>query len=83
MHSRLFGGNGASKGVTNAVTLGPGWVLFLASQSDPPPSEDLPFALSQGMEQWLRSQPAVRVRATLPDVLDGNTVGICLGYDET
>jgi hypothetical protein len=83
MHNRLFGGNGASKGLTNAVTLGPGWVLFLASQSDPPPAEELPFALSQGMEQWLRSQPAVRVRATLPIVSDGNTVGIHLWYDAT
>ena len=41
-----FGPNGASKGVTNAGTLGPGWMLFLASQFDPPPAEELPFALS-------------------------------------
>src|SRR5262245_6528811 len=83
MHHRLFGGNGARKGLTNSVALGPGWVLFLASQSDPPPAEALPFALSQGVAQWLRSQPAVRVRATSPVVSDGNTVGIHLWYDAT
>jgi hypothetical protein len=33
------------------------------------------------MEQWLRSQPAVRVRSSLPIVAGGNTVGIHLWYD--
>jgi hypothetical protein len=45
MHNRLFGGNGSSKGFTN-IELGPGWVLFVASPSDPPPAEELPYALS-------------------------------------
>jgi len=80
-HDRLFGGNGSSKGFTNAVTLGPGWVLFAASQSDPPPAGELPFALSQALEQWLRSQPSVRVRSTLPIVSGGNTIGIHVCYD--
>ena len=40
MHNRLFGGNGSSKGFTNVIELGPGWVLFVASQSDPPPAEE-------------------------------------------
>ena len=79
----MQGENGASKGVTKAVTLGPGGVLFLASQSDPPPAEELPFALRQAVEQWLLLQPAVRVRATLPIVSDGNPVGIRLWYDVT
>jgi hypothetical protein len=46
MHNRLFGGSGSSKGCTNAVTLDPGCVLFIAGQSDPPPAEELPFVLS-------------------------------------
>ncbi len=71
----------SSKGYTNAVSLGPGWVLFIASPSDPPPTDELPYALSQGMEQWRRSQPAVRVRSSLPIVAGGNTVGIHLWYD--
>lgn len=81
MVNRLFGGNGDSKGFTSVVPLGPGWVLFLASPSDPPPANDLPFALSQGLEQWLRSQPDVRVRCTLPITKDGNTIGIHIWYD--
>ena len=64
-------------------TLGPGWVGFLANSSDPPPDDEVPFALSQGVEQWLRSQPAVRVRVTLPIVLGGSTVSIHLWYDAT
>ena len=63
---RTYITQGLANGLT-AIELGPGWVLFAASQSDPPPAEELPCALSQGLEQWLRSQPAVRVRSTLPD----------------
>jgi len=80
MHNRLFGGNGSSKGFTNMIEMGPGWVLFVASQSDPPPAEELPFALSQGLEQWLRSQPAIRVRSTLPITQAGDTIGIHVWY---
>jgi hypothetical protein len=83
MHNRLSGGNGSSTGFTNAVTLGPGGVLFAASQSDPPPAEELPFALSQGLEQGLRSAPAVGVRSALPVGAGGNTVGIHLWFDAT
>ncbi len=81
MHNRLFGGNGSSMGFTNMIEMGPGWVLFVASQSDPPPAEKLPFALSQGLEQWLRSQPAIRVRSTLPITQAGDTIGIHVWYD--
>ncbi len=81
MHNRLFGGNGSSKGYTNVIELGPGWVLFVASQSDPPPAEELPYALSQGLEQWLPSQQAVRVRSTLPILKGGDTIGIHVWYD--
>ncbi len=81
MVNRLFGGNGSSKGFTNAMKLGPGWVLFLASQTDPPPPDELPYALSQGLEQWLKAKPGVRVRTTLPILKDGNTIGIHVWYD--
>lgn len=81
MVNRLFGGNGSSKGLTTATNLGPGWVIFAASKTDPPPPEELPFALSQGLEQWLRSQPAIRIRSTLPIVRNGNTIGIHIWYD--
>jgi hypothetical protein len=81
MHNRLFGGNGSSQGFTNVIELGLGWVLFVASQSDAPPTEELPCALSQGLEQWLRSQPAVRVRSTLPILKGGDTIGIHVWYD--
>ena len=81
MVNRLFGGNGSSKGFTNAVTMGPGWVLFVASQSDPPPPDELPYALSQGLEQWVKGQPGIRVRSTLPIIKDGNTIGIHVWYD--
>ena len=63
------------------MTLGPRWVLFLASQGDPPPPGDLPYALSQGLEQWLKPQSAIRVRTTLPTVKDGNTIGIHVWHD--
>ncbi len=81
MVNRLFGGNGSSKGFTNVVTMGPGWVLVVASQGDPPPPDELPYALSLSFEKWLKRQPGVRVRTTLPIVKDGNTVGFHVWYD--
>jgi hypothetical protein len=82
MQNRLFGGNGSSKGFTNVIELGPGWVLLAASPSDPPPADDLPFALSQGLEQWLKGKPGARVRSTLGIVRGGHTIGIHVWYDE-
>ncbi len=81
MVNRLFGGNGSSKGFTNLIPMGTGWVLFVASQSDPPPPNELPYALSQGLEQWLKNQPGIRVRSTLPMIKDGNTIGIHVWFD--
>jgi hypothetical protein len=81
MVNPLFGGNGSSKGFTNVALMGPGWVVIAASQSDPPPSDELPYALSQGLEQWLKSQPGIRIRSTLPIVKDGNTIGIHVWFD--
>jgi hypothetical protein len=81
MVNRLFGGNGSSKGSINVTMQGPGWVVVYASQKDPPPPDQLPYALSQGLEKWLKGQPHVRVRTTLPIVKDGNTIGIHVWYD--
>lgn len=81
MHNRLFDGNGSTKGLTVVTQLAPGWVVCAPSPSDPPPDEDLPYALSQGLEQWLRLHPSVRVRSTLPIVKNGSTVGIHVWYD--
>jgi hypothetical protein len=82
MQNRLFGGNGSSKGFTNAVTLGTGWVLLAASQSDPPPPDELPFALSQALEQWVKSKPTAQIRSTLGIVRGGHTIGIHVWFDE-
>lgn len=81
MHNRLFGGNGSSKGFTQVIEMAPGWLLFVASPTDPPPIDELPAALSQGLVQWLRAQPSIRVRSTLPMVQNGNTVGIHVWFD--
>ena len=82
MHNRLFGGNGSSMGFTNMIELGPGWVLFVASQSDPAPGREAalrpqPRAWSSG-SGW---QPAIRVRSTLPITQAGDTIGIHVWYD--
>ena len=81
MHNRLFGGNGSFGGFTNVIERGPGWIVCVPSSSDPPPDDKLPFALSQGLDQWLRAQPAVRVRSTLPIIKGGDTIGIHVWYD--
>jgi hypothetical protein len=81
MMNRLFGGNGSSKGLTNAITMGPGWVLFVPSPGDPPPPDELPYALSQALEKWLKGQPGIRVRSTLPITQNGHTIGIHVWFE--
>lgn len=78
MHNRLFGGNGSSKGFTNGSRTSSSWgragsCSWPASPTRPG-AEELPYALSQGLEQWLRSQPAVRVRSPLPIMKGGDTI---------
>jgi hypothetical protein len=81
MLNRLFGGNGSSQGTTNVVKLGPGWAVAFANPGHPPPADDLPYALSQGLERWLKELPGIRVRAALPIVRGGNAIGIHVWYD--
>jgi hypothetical protein len=82
VENRLFGGNGSSKGFINATDLGPGWVVLAASPGDPPPADEVPFALSQCLEKWLKARPEARVRSTLGIVRGGHTIGIHVWYDE-
>jgi hypothetical protein len=75
-------GNGSRKrGYVNKIEAGVGWVVFTASPSEPPPKDEIPIALNQALEQWLREDPTVRVRATLPIVLQGQMVLIHIWYD--
>jgi hypothetical protein len=74
-------GNGSSKGYVDLITAGPGWLLMMANASDPPPPDELPLALSQALEHWLREERGVRVRSTLGIVRHGHTVGIHVWYD--
>jgi hypothetical protein len=74
-------GNG-SPGVTiDRVQLGLDWVYFEPGQN-PPPIEELPIFLNQALLDWLRANPSFAVRATLPIVSGGATVGIHVWYDE-
>jgi hypothetical protein len=82
MQNRLFGGNGSSKGFINAVDLAPGWTVLVASPGDPPPADEVPYALSQGLEKWLKSKPGAKVRSTLGIVRGGHTIGIHVWFDE-
>ncbi len=54
-------GNEASKGFVNRVEAGPGWSLLIPSPSEPPPENEISIALNHALEQWLRSDPTVRV----------------------
>ena len=59
-----------------------GWVVFMAS--DPPPKpEQLPLYLSKAVAAWQKQTPSLKVRATLPIVAGGNTVGIHVLLDSS
>jgi hypothetical protein len=68
-------------GKAERTDLGDGWSIFTADPFDPPAPADLPIALSQAFARWLRLSPAIRVRATLPIVEQGNTTAIHVWWE--
>ena len=79
MQHKTFG-NGSGKGVIHRTPLGPGWVVYHAG-SPPPEPEDLPLALDDHPRRDLQAHSAVRVRAALPIIREGNIIAIHLWYD--
>lgn len=73
-------GNGTSKVSIDMLEMGPGWVFFQAGKLPPPP-EQLPYLLNRTLNSWLDANPSFVVRAALPIVADGMTVGIHVWYD--
>jgi hypothetical protein len=60
----VFGGNGGSgKGLVDVKTIRDGCVVFAANPQKPPAEDEMPFALSQALQEWMLSAP-VRVRGT-------------------
>lgn len=81
MDSRFsLGGNGASKGLVDVVTIAEGCVLFRANPKQPPPDSEMPLALIEVLPKWMLGNP-VRIRTTLPIVMGGNTIGMYVWYE--
>jgi len=64
----------------NAFEMTDSWVFIRASTIEHD-LEKLPFILSQALSDWLIKNPDNRVRATLPLVAGGYTVGIHIWFD--
>ena len=74
------GGNGHSRGLVDVVVVCEGCALFTANPQQPPPEEEMPLAIAEVLQKWMRSNP-VRVRETLPVIKGGNMVGLFLWHD--
>lgn len=57
-----------------------GWCVF-APGKPAPKNDDLPFLLNDTLQGWLIQNPHITVRAVLPIVSKGNTVGIHVWFD--
>ncbi len=71
---------GDSDVTINAFEMSDSWVFLRASTVEHD-LEKLPFILSQALSDWLMKNPTYRVRATLPLVASGFTVGIHVWFD--
>ena len=75
------GGNGgAGKGLGDVEGIGPDCVLFKANPQKPPPEEEMPIAIGEVLQTWLKME-SVRVRTTLPVVQHGHMIGLFLWFD--
>jgi len=60
--------------------LAKGWVYVHAETAPPDPSR-LPYILNDAICRWLKQNPTLRVRTTLPIVASGNTVATHVFFD--
>jgi hypothetical protein len=74
------GNGGPGRGLIDVVPASRDCVLFTANVQKPPPDREMPLAISEVLQKWMRAE-AVAVRATLPVVRDGNTIGLFVWFD--
>jgi hypothetical protein len=75
------GGNGGGgKGMVDVTPVCDGCVLFKANPQQPPAEADMPFAITDVLQQWMLRSP-VRIRETLPIIKGGNTIGLFVWFD--
>jgi hypothetical protein len=74
------GGNGGGKALVDVTVVCEGCVLFKANPQQPPPETEMPFAIADVLQQWMLRSP-VRIRATLPIIKGGNTIGLFVWFD--
>ncbi len=67
--------------IISRVEMGVGWVLLVPSQEGPPEPEQTPTLLHRTLCKWLKQNPHLRVRATVPIVEQGNTMAIHVWFD--
>jgi hypothetical protein len=84
MDFRQFFKNGnapSGKGKVDVQPLVEGCSLLVPNPQDPPAESELPYAISQALQQWLASVPPMRVRETLPIIRKGNMIGLFVWWD--
>lgn len=82
MTKRIFFGNGDKpvRGRVDVIQVGPDCYLFTENQAEPPVEGELPFAIAQVLQKWMKATN-VRVRETLPIVKDGGTIALFVWGD--
>jgi hypothetical protein len=82
MGNRIFFGNGDKPvgGRVDVAELGADCYLFTANPAEPPPEDELPIAIAQVLQKWLKAVN-VRVRETLPIIKDGGMIALFVWAD--
>jgi len=62
------------------IDCGDGWCLFTGGDP-PPPDDQLPFAMHEMLQRWLRQNPHLKVRTVFPIVRNGNTIAVHVWFD--
>ena len=79
-----FNGNGKKpkRGLIDVVPIFEGCSVFVPNPDKPPPDDDMPIAIAEVLQKWLKDNP-IRVRETLPITKGGNTVALFVWWERT
>jgi len=82
MANRVFFGNGDEpvRGRVDVTAVGKNCYLFAANKQEPPVEGEIPFAIAQVLQKWMKATSA-HVRETLPIVKNGDTIGLFVWAD--
>ncbi len=82
MPDKISSGNGepSHQVKIDLCVMGPGWIAIEGGNPPPEPDQMAHF-LCRTLNTWLKENPQVKVRATLPVIRNGNMMAIHIWHD--